>query len=108
MSISLFFYVKNIEELAPVEVLTFKILQYLMLEKNTSYVYEKFIETGVAENIGHSGFNEAKLASFGFTLKGIDQNYEPETFYKEMMSMLDKICSEGISEKRVGEFLHEL
>jgi len=77
----LYFYIKNIEELNPVESLTFKILQYLMLEKNTSYVYESFIETGIAENIGHSGFNESKLSSFGITLKGIDSEYSPEAYY---------------------------
>lgn len=45
---ALFFYIKNIEEITPVESLCFKILQYLMLEKNTSYVYEGFIENGKA------------------------------------------------------------
>ncbi len=59
------------------ESLCFKILQYLMFEKNTSYAYENFIENGKAENLGHSGFNESKLSSFGITLKGVNPAYTP-------------------------------
>jgi Zn-dependent M16 (insulinase) family peptidase len=48
-----------------------RVLHYLLLEKSNAKLYQRFIESGTAQNIGFSGFNEAKMTTFTLTLKGI-------------------------------------
>ena len=57
-----------------------KLLSYLLLEKSNALVYQHFIETDIAQNIGFSGLNEGKLSTFTVTLKGIYPNYSSEDF----------------------------
>ena len=52
----------------------------MLLEKANALLYKEFIETGVAQSLGFSGLNEAKLTTFAFTLKGIYPEYSHELF----------------------------
>lgn len=75
-NISINYFLGLTDNFTPVETLSLRIIAYLLLEKSNALLYQKFIESGIAQNIGFSMFNEAKVSTFTLTLKGIYPNYE--------------------------------
>ena len=54
-------------------------------------MYKKFVETGIAQNIGVSGLNEAHMMTFGVTIKGIYSTYTGEQFEQDFKKMISEL-----------------
>lgn len=52
----------------------------MLLDKSNALFYHEFVEGGIAQTIGFSGFNESKASTFTVTLKGIYTEYECKDF----------------------------
>lgn len=87
--------------------MSIRILTYALLEKSNAKIYQKFIESGIAQNIGFAGFNESKLTTFSVTLKGIYPNYDCKSFENDFREVLEKLVEEGIDLDRIKEFVHQ-
>ena len=56
-SVSINFLLGLSDNINPLEIMCLRVLHYILLDKSNAKLYKKFIESGIAQNIGFSGYN---------------------------------------------------
>ena len=73
-----------------------------MLDNNQALVYKGFVEEGLADSIGSSGYYIDTLSTFNISLKGINMENSGMFFHERLEKILNKLMEDGISESRIA------
>ena len=80
-------------------------LSYLLLETNQANLYHDFIESGLADSFGFSGFFNYSIPVFSFSLQ--NSSLTNQEALQKFEESLQKIISEGVDHKRIDEYVHQ-